>query len=46
MQLKQKRHLSKEEFDKITEDIRDMIGDRLKNHKDGDSERFLLSKEL
>jgi len=42
MELRQKQRLSKEEFDRLTEDIRSIVGDRFKNHKDGDSELLLL----
>ncbi len=40
MELKRRR-VSEEEFDRITAEIRAIVGTRLKNHKDGDAERLL-----
>lgn len=37
----QKQKLTKEEFNKITVDIRSIVGNKLKNHRDGDSEPLL-----
>lgn len=44
MELKQKQRLSKEEFDRLTGEIRTIVGDRFKNHKDGDAEQLLLKE--
>jgi hypothetical protein len=44
MELKQKQKLTREEFDRITSEIRALVGDRLKNHKEGDAERLLFKK--
>ncbi len=34
--------LTRDELEKITSEIRILIGDKLKNHKDGDAERLLF----
>ncbi len=39
------KKLSREEFEKITSEMRALVGDKLRNHKDGDAERYLF-KEL
>lgn len=44
MELKQRR-VSEKEFDRITEEIRAIVGTKLKNHKDGDAERLLNGPE-
>lgn len=44
MELKQERKLTREEFEKISSEMRALIGDKLKNYKDGDAERFLFKK--
>lgn len=38
----EEKRLTREEFDKLTGEIRDIIGDKLKGHKDGDAERLLF----
>lgn len=45
MELKQEKKLTREEAMKIVDEMADLMGDRMKNHKDGDAERFLF-KEL
>jgi hypothetical protein len=44
MEPKQEQRLSREEFDRISAEIRDLIGDKLKGHRDGDAERLLFKK--
>jgi hypothetical protein len=41
----EKKKLTREEFEKITSEMRSLVGDKLRNHKDGDAERYLF-KEL
>ena len=38
----EEKKLTREEFDKISDEIRTLIGDKLKGHKDGDAERLLF----
>ena len=38
----EEKKLTREEFDKITAEIRAVIGDKLRDHKDGDAERLLF----
>jgi hypothetical protein len=45
MELKQEKKLTREEAMKILSEMADIAGDKLKNHRDGDAERFLF-KEL
>ena len=45
MEPKQEKKLTREEFEKITSEMQALVGDKLRNHKDGDAER-LLFKEL
>lgn len=45
MEPKQEKKLTRAEFDKITSQMRALVGDKLRNHKDGDAER-LLFKEI
>jgi hypothetical protein len=45
MEAKHKDRLSKQEFDRLTGEIRSIVGSRLKKHEDGDSEEA-LSKEI
>ncbi len=44
MVLKQEQRLTKEEFERIASEIRVLVGDKLKNHKDGDAERLLFAR--
>lgn len=44
MEPKQEAKLTREEFEKISSEIRGLVGGKLKNHKDGDAERLLLKK--
>ncbi len=45
MEPKQEKKLTREEFEKLTSEMRTLVGDKLRNHKDGDAERYLF-KEL
>ncbi len=45
MELKQEKKLTREEAMKIVDEMADIAGDKMKNHRDGDAERFLF-KEL
>ncbi len=45
MEPKVEKKLTREEFEKITSEMRVLVGDKLRNHRDGDAER-LLFKEL
>ncbi len=45
MELKQEKKLTREAAKKIVDEMADLMGDKMKNHKDGDAERFLF-KEL
>jgi hypothetical protein len=44
MEPKQEKKLTREEFDKITSEMRALVGDKLRNHKDGDAERLLFKE--
>jgi len=44
-QEKEEKKLTREEFEKLTSEMRALVGDKLRNHKDGDAERYLF-KEL
>jgi hypothetical protein len=44
MEPKQEKKLTREEFDKITSEMRALVGDKLHNHKDGDAERLLFKE--
>lgn len=46
METKQERKLTRAEFEKMASEMRGLVGDKLKNHRDGDAERLLLSKKL
>jgi len=43
METKHTGRMPKQEFDRLTDEIRAIVGSRLKNHKDGDSEQALFS---
>ncbi len=45
MEPKVEKKLTREEFEEITSEMRALVGDKLRNHRDGDAER-LLFKEL
>jgi hypothetical protein len=45
MELKQQQKLTREEFDRIASEIRDLVGDKMRNHKEGDAERLLLKRQ-
>lgn len=44
MELKQEQKLTKKEFEKLSAEIRALVGDKLKGHKDGDAERLLFEQ--
>jgi hypothetical protein len=44
MELKQEHKLTQKEFEKLSAEIRALVGDKLKGHKDGDAE-LLLSEQ-
>lgn len=44
MEPKHARKLSKEEFEKVPSEIRALVGDRVRDHKDGGAQRLLLRK--
>jgi len=45
MEIKQhSRKLTKEEFDEIASEIRTLVGDKMKNHEEGDAERLLFKR--
>jgi len=44
LEIKHKQHLTKQDFNHITDEIRALVGKKFKNHKDGDSERTLLKE--
>lgn len=44
MEPRQARKLSREEFEKVSSEIRALVGDGLRDHKDGDAEKLLLRK--
>ena len=44
MELKQQKP-TKKEFERIASEIRALVGDKLKNHKDGDAEQSLFKNQ-
>ena len=40
----EERKLSRSEFERISAELRALIGDKLKDHKDGDAEEFLFKQ--
>ena len=45
MELKQEqRKLTKREFERLSSEIRELVGDKLKRHKGGDAERLLFER--
>jgi hypothetical protein len=44
MELKQDQKLTRKEFEKLSAEIRALVGDKLKAHKDGDAERLLFEQ--
>jgi hypothetical protein len=44
MELKHRKKLTKEEFDRIASEIRALVGNKMKNHREGDAERLLFEK--
>ncbi len=44
MEPKQAQKLTREEFEKLTSELTALIGNKLKDHKDGDAERLLFRK--
>lgn len=46
MEPKQQKEekLTREEFDRITAELRALIGDKLRDHKDGDAEEHLFKE--
>ena len=44
MEPKQEEKLTREELESIVSEFRALVGDKLKNHKDGDAERLLFKK--
>ena len=44
MELKQEPRLTKQEFEALASEIRAIVGDKLKKHKDGDAEQFLFQR--
>ncbi len=44
MEPKQEEKLTREELETIVSEFRALVGDKLKNHKDGDAERLLFKK--
>jgi hypothetical protein len=45
MELKQQQKLTREEFERIASEMRALVGDKLKNHKNGDAEPLLFKKQ-
>jgi hypothetical protein len=41
MQVKQEPKVTKKEFERLSAEIRELIGNKLKGHKDGDAELYL-----
>ncbi len=41
MQAKQEPKITKKEFEKLSAEIRELVGNKLKSHKDGDAELSL-----
>jgi len=46
MEPKQEKKLTREEFDRITAEMTALVGDKLRNHKEGDAERYLFEEIL
>jgi predicted secreted protein len=46
MEPKQEEKLTREEAKRIVDEMADLIGDRLKDYKDGDAERYLFKEFL
>jgi hypothetical protein len=44
MELRQERKLSKDEFERVASELRQSVGSKMRNHKDGDAERLLFKK--
>ena len=44
MELKHDQGLTRQQFDALVSEIRAIVGDKLKNHEDGDSEPFLFKR--
>lgn len=44
MEPKQEKKLTREELETIVSDFRALIGDKLKDHKDGDAEWLLFKR--
>jgi len=44
MEAKQEQKISKKEFERLSAEIRELVGNKLKAHKDGDAEQLLLEK--
>lgn len=40
----EERKLSRVEFERISAELRALVGDKLKDHKDGDAEEFLFKQ--
>ncbi|MGA2663967.1 MAG: hypothetical protein ABSF83_03400 [Nitrososphaerales archaeon] len=45
-QEEQERKLTREEFERLTSEMRALVGGKLRDHKDGDAELRLFKKEL
>jgi hypothetical protein len=41
MQAKQEQRITKKEFERLSGEIRELVGNKLKDHKDGDAELSL-----
>ena len=41
MQVKQEEKVTKKEFERISAELRELVGNKLKDHKDGDAELSL-----
>ena len=44
METKQERKLTKQEFERLASEIREITGGRLKGHNDGDAEELLFER--
>jgi hypothetical protein len=44
MEPRQEKKLTREEFEKITSEMQALVGDKLRNHRDGDAERLLFKE--
>jgi hypothetical protein len=44
VEAKQEQKISKKEFERLSAEIRELVGNKLKAHKDGDAEQPLLEK--